>query len=325
MKDFAYYTQLVEEGLNEWNLPTQPANLYDPVNYILTLGGKRMRPLLSLMMCDLKGGDAKGAVSQALAVEIFHNFTLLHDDIMDRAPVRRGKPTVHKKWNEPIAILSGDVMMIQSYQLLSYRLNGDDLKSILDLFNTTAIEVCEGQQMDMDFEEIAEVKIEDYLEMIRLKTAVLPACALQIGAMRAGIKDAVELEQVYQFGETMGLAFQLQDDYLDSFGDPATFGKQVGGDIIENKKTFLQIRAMQLANKEELKALHNWLAISDNDAEKVEAVKALYKSTGAVEEILQEIEAYYNASIEQLESITGNTDLKQLLKGYLEKMKSRSV
>ena len=244
--DLTTYRTTFLDFLESNSFDKAPVNLYSPVNYILSIGGKRMRPILTLMATDLFGGDSKDSLHAAMAVEVFHNFTLLHDDIMDDAPLRRGKQTVHEKWDVNTAILSGDVMMIKAYGfLMEYK--GEVYRAVMEVFNQTAIEVCEGQQMDVDFETRSDVSLEEYVEMIKLKTSVLVACALKMGAVIAGASDK-DADLIYDFGLNLGLAFQLQDDYLDAFGNPETFGKQVGGDIIENKKTYLYIIAEQRAN-----------------------------------------------------------------------------
>ena len=225
----------------------EPVNLYGPISYILNLGGKRLRPVLTMMTTDILGGDHKKALDAALAVEVFHNFSLVHDDIMDEAPLRRGKQTLHKKWDLNTGILSGDAMLIYSYQLLeSYP--SMTFKKLLQVFSQTALEVCEGQQYDVDFESREDVTIPEYLIMIQNKTAVLVAAAMKMGAIIADKPEDVQ-DLIYDFGKNLGIAFQLQDDYLDAFGDPETFGKQVGGDIIENKKTYLYLKALEMGSK----------------------------------------------------------------------------
>ena len=237
MQNLEQLQLLIEQELREINYPNSPQQLYQPIEYVLGLGGKRMRPILVLMAHQLFNDDLTKAISPALAIEVFHNFTLLHDDIMDNAHLRRGKKTVHEKWNSNVAILSGDVMMIQTYQLM-LNVDSDILKDVLEVFSKAATEVCEGQQWDMDFETQSDVNISDYLKMIEYKTAVLLAVALQIGGITAGA-SLKEQNHLYEFGRNMGIAFQLKDDLLDAFGNPENFGKQVGGDIMKNKKTYL--------------------------------------------------------------------------------------
>src|ERR1700712_3291104 len=258
MKKLTDLQAIISNEVKQLNFPEYPAALYEPIKYILSLGGKRMRPALLLMACDLFGGDLKKAISPALAIEVFHNFTLMHDDIMDNAPLRRGKITVHERWNPNVGILSGDVMLIEGYKLM---MQVDDhlLRPILNIFNETAVGVCEGQQIDMEFETRNDVAIDEYITMIRLKTAVVLGGALKIGAIigGAGVNDAA---LIHTFGEQLGIAFQLQDDILDVYGNPEKFGKQVAGDILANKKTFLLIKALELANESQRVELNKWLS-----------------------------------------------------------------
>ena len=245
MKKLTELQSIIEEAITKLDIPQYPADLYEPVKYILSLGGKRMRPALLLMACDLFGGDVEAALSPALAIEVFHNFSLVHDDMMDNAPLRRGKATVHERWGQNAGILSGDVMLVLAYQLM---MKVDDrlLRQVLDVFSQTAVGVCEGQQLDMDFEKLQTVGIDEYQNMIRLKTSVLLGGALKIGALIGGA-DMADAELLYGFGEHLGIAFQLQDDILDVYGDPDKFGKQVGGDIISNKKTYLLIKGIGIS------------------------------------------------------------------------------
>src|SRR3569833_1427024 len=249
MRTINQIQEILNREVESLDFPLYPADLYEPIKYILALGGKRIRPALLLMSCDMFGGDILKAVPPALAIEVFHNFTLMHDDIMDNAPLRRGKVTVHEKWNKNVAILSGDVMLVKGYELM---MNVDDrvLRPIMNIFNETAIGVCEGQQIDMEFETRSDVHIDEYINMIRLKTAVVLGGAVKIGALIGGStpEDALLLQT---FGEQLGVAFQLQDDILDVYGDPEKFGKQVGCDILSNKKTFLLLKALELADKEQ--------------------------------------------------------------------------
>ena len=237
------YTEVFVEYLNSKIKEQEPKNLYDPINYILQLGGKRLRPVLTLMATAIFESDYKKALDAALAVEVFHNFSLVHDDIMDDAPLRRGQDTVHEKWDVNTGILSGDAMLINAYQLFE-NYEGETFRELAKLFSKTAIEVCEGQQYDVDFETRDDVRLPEYLKMIEYKTAVLVGAALKMGAIVAETTKT-NCDRIYEFGRDLGIAFQLQDDYLDAFGDPKTFGKQVGGDIIENKKTFLYLTALE--------------------------------------------------------------------------------
>ncbi|MCX2575048.1 polyprenyl synthetase family protein [Pedobacter sandarakinus] len=267
--------QLLDTAIQNLKFPTHPQQLYDPITYIINLGGKRIRPLLVLMATELFGEDAGESVHAAMAIEVFHNFTLVHDDIMDNAPLRRGKATVHEKWSTNIAILSGDVMMVEANKNLA-QVNPSFLKAVLDTFNATAQGVCEGQQLDMEFESRDDVSIEEYINMIRLKTAVLLGGALKLGAIIANATEA-DADLIYKFGVNIGIAFQLQDDILDVYADPEKFGKQVGGDIIANKKTFLLLKALEVAKNGQKEQLINWIESKSFDSsEKVNGVRSIY-------------------------------------------------
>lgn len=265
----------INEAIAKIDWKRQPYGLYEPIEYTLAAGGKRVRPQLAMIANQLFDGNDEDVLPAALALEIFHNFTLLHDDVMDHAEVRRGRPTVHIKWNENTAILSGDQMLIEAYKMLA-QVPADKLPKVLHLFNKMATEICEGQQYDVDFESQEHVAIDDYLLMIRLKTSVLLATALQMGAYIAGADEQAQ-DALYQFGIHIGLAFQIQDDILDVWGDPATFGKAIGGDIACNKKTFVTLTALQLADEDSRHALHTWLTQTMQDnVEKIAAVTAIY-------------------------------------------------
>jgi geranylgeranyl diphosphate synthase type II len=308
---------IIDKAVQETEYPKEPKELYEPIAYLMALGGKRLRPALVLMATDLFGGDIKDAIAPALAVELFHNFTLMHDDIMDKAPLRRGQPTVHAKWNESVAILSGDVMFVKAYKMM-IQVRPDILSDVLEVFNATAIGVCEGQQIDMNFENRNEVSIEEYLEMIRLKTAVLVGGALKIGAL-IGSANSKDADLLYQFGENLGIAFQLQDDILDVYGDPIKFGKQVGGDIISNKKTYLLIKALELAKGKELSILNQWLNLTDFDSEeKVNAVKGIYNNLGV--KILSEntMHTYAQKAMDALEKINTPQENKKVLVAFAD-------
>ena len=293
------YHTVFTSFLAEQELEQEPKNLYKPINYILNLGGKRMRPILTLMAADLFGGNHKDALQAALAIEIFHNFSLVHDDIMDDAPLRRGKATVHEKWDINTGILSGDAMLILAYRCLE-TYGSTNLSQLLPLFSKTAMEVCEGQQFDIDFETRDDVSLTEYLRMIEFKTSVLVAAALKMGAIVAGANTA-DQDNIYEFGRNLGIAFQLQDDYLDAFGDPKTFGKQVGGDIIENKKTFLYLKALQLADSKSKKTLGDLYSIQPEDpSSKISVVKAIFKKSGAVAQIREEISSYTDKAFSAL-------------------------
>ncbi|HEX7366773.1 MAG TPA: polyprenyl synthetase family protein [Pelobium sp.] len=314
--------QIIDTAVKEIKYPATPNELYEPIAYLMALGGKRLRPALVLMATDLFGGNIEDAKSPALAIEMFHNFTLMHDDIMDNAPLRRGQPTVHEKWSDSVAILSGDVMFVKAYRLM-IQVKPEILTSVLEVFNKTAIEVCEGQQIDMNFEARAKVSIDEYLEMIRLKTAVLLGGALKIGAL-IGNADAENADLLYQFGENLGLAFQLQDDILDVYGDPEKFGKQVGGDIISNKKTFLLIKALELAKGDELVNLTEW--INSNDfvpQEKVKAVKTLYNQLNIRELSENVMQKYASLALAAFEKINVPVENKTTLLSFAEMLVER--
>lgn len=302
---------LINNRISELKYGKEPDELYEPIRYIMSLGGKRMRPLLVMLGYELFKDDSKSVLDQAIAVEVFHNFTLLHDDIMDEAPLRRGKPTVHEKWNENTAILSGDVMLVRAYGLLLDA--PGDLKAILKAFNDCAAGVCEGQQFDMNFENLPTVSEETYVNMIRLKTAVLLGFSLKLGAMLAGA-SAEQAEAVYNFGVSIGVGFQLKDDLLDVYADQEKFGKQVGGDIISNKKTFLLLKALELGNKEQKTKLDHWLAaVTFNKIDKVEAVTAIYNEIGIRELTSERIDAWFDKGFETLGSVDVPEDRKQPL------------
>lgn len=289
MKSFQEYLDIVNQAIAAIPYPDAPGQLYEPISYHMALGGKRVRPVLTLMACDAMGGDAATALDAAVGLEMFHNFTLLHDDVMDNADVRRGKTTVHRRWNDNTAILSGDTMLTIATQYIARTASWP----VMDLFNKTAIEIYEGQQWDMDYEHRNDVSVEEYVNMIRLKTSVLLGCALKTGALIAGAGDE-QADLLYQAGVNMGLAFQLRDDVLDVWGDPATFGKEIGGDIMNNKKTFLLINAMQLAQGDDVNELRHWLNdpyATRND--KVRGMTALYERLG-VRQLAEEAIARYN-------------------------------
>ncbi len=302
----------------------EPVNLYEPITYILGLGGKRLRPLLVLMATEVFGSDHKKALDAALAIEIFHNFSLVHDDIMDDAPLRRGKETVHEKWDINTGILSGDAMLINAYQLFEdYK--GATFRNLIALFSKTAIEVCEGQQFDVDFETRDDVTLAAYLKMIEYKTAVLVATALKMGGI---IADASLQDQnaIYEFGRNLGIAFQLQDDYLDAFGDPNTFGKQVGGDIIENKKTFLFLKALEIGTPLHKKELSDLYSIRPKDAaDKIRTIKTIFVESGSAALSQKEIENYTHSAFTVLDQLKIPEDKKEVLRRFGEQLMRRSV
>ncbi|MFD1255415.1 polyprenyl synthetase family protein [Mucilaginibacter terrae] len=309
--------ELIEDAVHELQYPVYPPELYEPITYILSVGGKRMRPALVLMACDMFGGNVKAAIPPALAIEVFHNFTLVHDDIMDNAPLRRGKVTVHEKWNPNVAILSGDVMLVEAYKLMM-QVDTSVLRQVLEIFSNTAVGVCEGQQIDMNFEQQADVEIDAYINMIRLKTAVLLGGALKIGALIGGA-SLTNADLLCTFGEQLGIAFQLQDDILDVYGDPDKFGKQVGGDIISNKKTYLLIKALELAGINEKKILNNWINSANFEpTDKVNAVKAIYNSLNIRQYAEQAMQEFADKAFVALDQINLPEDRKQYLRNFAD-------
>ena len=314
---------MVETAINEIQFEIPPRSLFEPISYTLSLGGKRVRPVLTLMACNLFSETVERALNAALGIEIFHNFTLLHDDLMDAASMRRNQPTVHEKWNANSAILSGDTMLVVAYQYIA-QTEAPWMKSVLNLFSTTAIEVCAGQQYDMEFETRMDVSQEEYIEMIRLKTAVLLACALKMGAIIGGASE-VDANHLYDFGIRIGLAFQVQDDLLDVYGDPKTFGKKIGGDILCNKKTFLLVNALRLANDEQLSHLNAWLCQKE-DADpqsKIEGVTSIYNIIGIKEVAEKKIAEYYALAMESLDALSLPKESTEELRLLAEKMMYR--
>lgn len=306
------------------NLPynRKPASLYEPISYVLSLGGKRIRPMLMLMTYAMYKDDVESILPQAIGLETYHNYTLLHDDLMDNADVRRGMPTVHKKWNANTAILSGDSMLVLAYQRMQ-QCPADKLPAVLEVFTETALEIGEGQEFDMQFETRDDVREEEYIEMIRLKTSVLLACATKIGALMADAPKE-DVENMYRFGERMGLAFQLQDDFLDVYGDPKVFGKAIGGDITSNKKTYMLINALNLAEGEDKAELEKWIAAKDFDREeKVAAVTAIYNKIGVDKMAKAKMEEYYAEAIEALDKVAVSEEKKTALRDYAAKMMKR--
>lgn len=301
------FLDYLENKITENKNLVEPKNLYDPLHYILNIGGKRIRPITTLMACDLFGGKLNDALPAALSIEMFHNFTLIHDDIMDKAFLRRGKETVHTKWDENIGILSGDALMILSYQILE-KYKGDKFLKIFNLFNKTALQICEGQQLDMDFEKEKDVLLNDYIKMISYKTAVLLASSLKTGAIIAGAELKDE-HLIYDFGFNIGIAFQLQDDYLDTFGTE-DFGKKIGGDIEENKKTFLYLKTLALASEEDKMELLDLFAGNEKNDRKIEKVKFLYLKYKIPELLLKEIEKYSRKAFSSIEKLSISNDKK---------------
>ena len=317
MTELSDLQAIISDAVDKISYPQYPEQLYEPLSYILSIGGKRMRPALLLMACELFGGDINKAIPPALAIEVFHNFTLMHDDIMDNAPLRRGKTTVHERWNKNVAILSGDVMLIEGYKLMM-QVEDHLLRQVLDIFNNTAVGVCEGQQIDMEFETRSVVDIEEYINMIRLKTAVVLGGALKIGALIGGASQ-VDADLLSEFGVQLGIAFQLQDDILDVYGDPEKFGKQVGGDIISNKKTYLLIKALELAEGElavELNALLNATHLANT--EKVAGVTNVYNELDIRQHADTAMQTYADKAFEALKKIKLPDEHKQYLQDFAD-------
>ncbi len=324
MQSIVKYKEQISEYINSISFNNEPQELYTPISYILSLGGKQIRPVLTLMAADIFGSDPLKAIHAATAIELFHNFSLMHDDIMDQAELRRGRDTVHKKWDTNTAILSGDAMLILAYQ---YFENYEPLvfRDLAKLFSKTALEVCEGQQWDIEFETSNEVEIPQYIQMIKFKTAVLVAAALKMGAIVAGASQQNALD-IYDFGLNLGLAFQLQDDFLDTFGDQAVFGKVIGGDILENKKTFLYLKALQNANelqRAELEDLFNNKSLQGQA--KIDRVKELYEQTSTKEDSLELIKDYTQKALAILDKMDLPKDKKQQLLVFSEELMDRQV
>lgn len=324
MYAISHYQDIVTTHFNSLALKKEPNNLYEPIKYILSLGGKRLRPVLTLMATEVFDVDCKKALAAATAVEVFHNFSLIHDDIMDDAPLRRGKETVHEKWDINTGILSGDAMLILAYQYFE-EYEPTIFRELAKLFSKTALEVCEGQQYDVDFETRDDVTIPEYLKMIEYKTAVLVGAAMKMGAIVAKTTEE-NANLIYDFGLNLGLAFQLQDDYLDAFGDPKTFGKQVGGDIIENKKTYLYLKANEFASEDKRIQLQHLFSIQpDESVNKIESVKGIFDTTGATAATQEAIEHYTLKALKTLDGINISADKKMILKAFAEKLMSRNV
>ncbi len=318
------YQKEFDNYLQEYLKFKEPQNLYHPIEYILKLGGKRLRPTLTLLTTDIFGGDYNNSLNAALAIELFHNFSLIHDDIMDDAPLRRGHQTVHEKWDLNTGILSGDAMLILAYQLFE-NYEPHTFRKLAQLFSKTALEVCEGQQYDIDFETRDDVVLTEYLKMIEFKTAVLIASAMKMGAIIAGASQS-DQNKIYEFGKNLGIAFQIQDDYLDAFGDPETFGKQVGGDIIENKKTFLYLRAMAFSDSDEMQQLEHLYSIYPEDTEtKVNTVREIFESTGSADATRMEIEIYTIKAFSVLSTLNISDAKKALLKQFGEELMNRNM
>lgn len=317
----------VNEHIEQMSYLHEPANLYLPVRYVLSMGGKRLRPVLMLLAYNLYKDDVDTILDPASGIEMYHNFTLLHDDLMDNADMRRGKQTVHVKWNNNTAILSGDVMLSLADIYMSHC---DDhyFRKVMETFSRTSVEIAEGQQYDMDFENRDDVTEQEYIEMIRLKTSVLLACSLKIGAILAGASDE-DAENLYKVGEQMGLAFQLHDDYLDVYGDPKVFGKKVGGDILCNKKTFLYVKSMKLANDLQRRDLEHWFTTNDTDPlfseTKINAVTRIYTDLNMPEICCTQEDHYYRCAHAYLDKVNVPDEAKAELRAYLASMMNRNV
>lgn len=305
-------SQRINQYIKELAFSRKPQGLYNPIEYVLSPGGKRIRPVLMLMAYNLYRDDVEAIFDPATAIEVYHNYTLLHDDLMDRADMRRGKATVHKVWNDNAAILSGDAMLVLAYQYMA-RVKADCLKPVMDLFSQTALEICEGQQLDMEFETRHDVTEEEYIEMIRLKTSVLLAASLKIGAL-LGDASSADANALYDFGMHMGVAFQLKDDWLDVYGDPAVFGKKIGGDILCNKKTYMLIQALRSAKGDQLNELNDWIeAEQPNPQEKIAAVTRIYNATGVKQMCEEQIALYTRKGLESLERVALPAEMKEQL------------
>lgn len=324
MQSIKQYQELISKHFVELTIREEPKNLYEPIKYIIGLGGKRLRPVLTLMATEVFDTNYQKALSAATAIEVFHNFSLIHDDIMDDAPLRRGNETVHEKWDINTGILSGDAMLILAYQYFE-AYEPKIFRELAQLFSKTALEVCEGQQYDVDFEQRDDVTIAEYLKMIEYKTAVLVGAAMKMGAIVAETcEDNKNL--IYDFGLNLGIAFQLQDDYLDAFGNPETFGKQVGGDIIENKKTYLYLKALEFSNDSEKEQLLHLFSIQPSDnTDKINSIKNIFNTTGSSDATQTAIQDYTFKAFETLEKMNISDDKKVLLKAFGQKLMSRDV
>jgi len=321
--DINILSEKIHHTLSTLRYGENPAELYEPIRYIMALGGKRIRPLLVLLSARMFDEDIDKALLPAAAVEVFHNFTLMHDDIMDKAPLRRGRQTVHEKWNANTAILSGDVMLVRAYQLLLH-VEPDRLSRVIERFSETAAQVCEGQQLDMNFEQRLQVGIQEYIHMITLKTAVLLGFSLELGAILQGAPEA-DAGHLRAFGDNIGIAFQLRDDLLDVYGDKAKFGKQVGGDILSDKKTFLMLTALEQANQQQLQTITGWRDKTDETvaAEKVQAITAMYDELGIREQTEQQIELYFQRALQHLDAVQRPEENKVALRNLALQLMER--
>ncbi|UPS92877.1 polyprenyl synthetase family protein [Bizionia sp. M204] len=324
MQNTPYYQQAFVDYLDAYIQEKEPKSLYDPINYILQLGGKRLRPVLTLMTAEIFDCHYTKALNAALSIEVFHNFSLVHDDIMDDAPLRRGQETVHEKWDLNTGILSGDAMLIMAYQLFE-NYDPETFQALAKLFSKTALQVCEGQQYDVDFETRDDVSIPEYLKMIEYKTAVLVGAAMEMGAIVAQVREQ-DKRNMYEFGLNLGIAFQLQDDYLDAFGNPETFGKQVGGDIIENKKTYLYLKALEFSSDDDKQQLLHLFSLKPTDqTNKIETIKDIFNTSGSSLATKQVIEEYTNKAFGILEQLQISEEKKMLLKTFGQQLMNRNV
>ena len=322
MHNYNHYLRLVNGAIENINYPKQPAKLYEPIAYTMALGGKRVRPVLTLMTCEAMGGDLQKAINPALGIELFHNYTLVHDDVMDRADLRRGKPTVHTRWDNNVAILCGDAMLTMATQAMSH-VDDDIVAPIMEVFNETAMKIYEGQQYDMDYEQRNDVTVDEYMKMIRLKTSVLLGCSCKVGAIVART-DKENADKIYDMAVNLGIAFQLQDDYLDVWGDPATFGKEIGSDIVNNKKTFLLINAIHQAGGNDAKALKHWLSESNAPKqEKIQGVTALYEKLGIKDQARNAIVNYSHKALDLLHETKMSYDAYKVFESIINQLADR--
>ncbi len=314
----------INDRINSINFKCEPQRLYDPIIYTLEGGGKRLRPVLMLMTCEMYEGDLDDAINPALGIEIFHNFTLLHDDIMDEAPIRRGRETVYKKWNNNVAILSGDTMFALAYDYVR-QTKAEFVPEIMRIFCQTSIEVCEGQQYDMDYESTEDTTIPEYMNMIRLKTAVAIAASMEIGATLAGVSES-EKKKIYEFGEIIGMAFQLQDDLLDTFGDEEIFGKKIGGDILANKKTYIYLKALELASTRQKEILKNlYMSKNENEEEKIKKVQEIFTELDIPKHSEKVINDYFHKAMECLDQLSPSDERKSHLKNFANMILKRDM
>jgi len=318
---FSEALTIINEEIKSIEYPRNQSGLYDPIAYILALRGKKIRPALTLLACNMYSEDVKDAINPALAWEIFHNFTLMHDDVMDKADLRRGQATVHKKWDENTAILSGDAMLILSYMYMT-KSSSKNLKILLDLFSDTAAKICEGQQFDMEYEKRTSISEKEYVEMIKLKTAVMLGACLKSGAIVGGA-DKRDQQNLYDFGINLGIAFQIKDDWLDVYGNSDVFGKKIGGDILCNKKTFLLVNALETAKNEDKETLRYWLGDTTQPEEKINAIRQLYDKLSINEKTQVELQIYYNKAIDALQRVSVETKRKKVLENIAEGLINR--